>query len=334
MQSCLKFNQNDMSMITRFKEFNFLYHNEFQYFCFKNCLYQFLQLTEVENPLLFIKVGFQLIVDKGTYQIPRYINTNPLFDMNHFKFGYGMNFLSTLERNLSELPVIVITDVYHLPYRKEYLKLHGSHAVFLIGSEKGKIHIMDWYAPYFFKGSIDITDFEKARTSTHIGNSNPFCEKEIQNFWYKPQNDILNINITDNVIENYNSIFSISREHTETSYSGIESFEALIAFISEYQFSDVQFMKIFCKNLHNELLLYIRSARLAHLYFTNVIEKYEGLIDKQLLRHLENCICFLDRLGMNLLKASLSTPSGYIEAIKKDLDNTKNEILKISHLRI
>lgn len=149
MQKCIEYNRNDTSIITKFNNFDFIYYNEFQYFCFKNCVFQYLQLTKIENPLLFINVGFQLTLNKETYKIPRYTYTNPLFNMNLFEFGYSPNFQEIFEDNLKNLLLIVITDVYYLPYRKEYLKNHGSHAIFLVSYMDRTVYIMDWYAPHF-----------------------------------------------------------------------------------------------------------------------------------------------------------------------------------------
>ena len=334
MLNCSECNQKNTSIISKFKGFNFSYYDEFQYFCFKNCILQYLQLIGAENPILYVNVGFELVIEKinGKYSILKYFNANPLLKMELLEFGYSLDFKETLTKNLEDVPLIVIVDVYYLPYRKEYLKHHGSHAIFLIGFNGNAVYVMDWYAPHFFKGYVELDDFIKARSSNYTGNRNPFSDKEIQNFWYKPTDIILDINIKENIINNFENIFN--SQLSESSYSGKNAFYVLIEHIKDYLVADTNFLKNFCRNLHNEIFLYTRSAALAKLYFSKVYEVYKGALSLKLLDYIDECVLLLKKINFNLLKGSVLNPIQNLELVVNDLNLIKTIIDQISLLHI
>ncbi len=84
----------------------------------------------------------------------------------------------------SEMPVVVIVDMYHMNYHKAYHKEHGLHAVVVTGynEEENYVEIFDKYrfSNCDFVGQISIDELKLARSSE---NNSGRVSRPIRNLW-------------------------------------------------------------------------------------------------------------------------------------------------------
>ncbi len=173
-----------------------VYDNEFESFCYQNCLRQILEYYGVKNAKLYINMSLDFnvhikddevsIYDKGTRSLV------PEWDFLVRREYFGDDKETTAKvwkENIYAVekgqPIIVGVDTYYLNYLPYYHKNHGKHTVILGGynKERDSVAVLDWYAPWFFSGEIPKEDFLDARRSRNESDGSVYSGDAIKNNW-------------------------------------------------------------------------------------------------------------------------------------------------------
>lgn len=314
-------------------DYSLQYYDEMQYFCLKNCFFQMLDFLGVKNPLLHIKLGLRLKViynkDTNNINVFKHELILPLFKMANVNSGQGKDFELIFKKNLMNTPVIVLVDVFYLPYRKEYKKCHASHTIFLTGYKNGEVEIIDWYKPYFFKGYISIDDFKLGRISKNEKDLNPFSGFEINNYWYKFNSDDFNTLPQEIIKLNIDDLISKVIYKDNSIYSGKEAFLKIKEWIClNINLDDLE-LKEKCHHLHDELFIFYRATILSKKYLDIAYASYPNLVEISII----NCINYisknLEKINFYLLKGSISKPR---ENMLKVIAEIEGVITSLSNL--
>jgi len=208
IKSYLSFLLGGIVMQTDIKEqilsFNFKYHSDYRYLCLKNCIKQLLDFYNVSNSSLLINSAVEVaaVFDLNDYGFG-FVDSNiicplqPEINKNALKFFSDSSPDKAWEANKTAIktkPIIVLTDIYHLKFRNEYLKQHGAHFIILFYYDElsNSVGVLDWYEPHFYKGEILLNDFLSARYSENNFSNNPFSklnqESTLKSILFKTRN--------------------------------------------------------------------------------------------------------------------------------------------------
>lgn len=164
-------------------------------FCYQNCLRIILGLQGIENPELHLNSTLSLNFDISKGQIDLDGNIRKLLPSEdncvirkYYDSDYSAH--DVFEENIKYItehnsPIIVGVDSFFLPYATNAGINHARHTLILCGwNEKTKeVDIIDWYPPWYFKGSIGLTDFLLARTSKNEYDGSIYSGVMIGNNW-------------------------------------------------------------------------------------------------------------------------------------------------------
>ena len=136
-----------------------VFHDSFQYFCYKNCYLNILRYYKAKNPEFYINYSLDWIFLKNDdlkwgfdFKIGN-INDNLLspFDKKILKVDKTIKscdeiWKSDIEYLKQDIPVVVAVDVYYLKYTPYYYKKHSIHSIIIAGyeEENDKIYVIDW----------------------------------------------------------------------------------------------------------------------------------------------------------------------------------------------
>ena len=287
-------------MTLNIHEINLPYEDCFKYLCLKNCCHQLLYLNHIENPMLYLFIGFTIhvIKNKADLLIDNDIFTRPFFiDSGIIKSEMYSDPEEAIRENLSYIhdgmQIIAIVDVFYLPYRGEYHKHHAKHAVIMTDYNEEQVMILDWYAPYFFYGKICLKDWLRARNSSNPLDISPFSGRPIKN-----ESCIINIHACESIINtveaNLNYLLNCEFENEK---NHIDSEIALKIFGKYIQlFSDNELLM---KKIHHNLFLFGRTAMFCDQYIKKIL-KYFNLRDIKI--DLNNLIFVLNKINIYFIK--------------------------------
>ncbi len=291
-----------------FENFDFQYFDEMKYFCLKNCFFQNMEYLGIEDSLLHIKLGlqFKILSNNDIFNTYKHELLMPLFEMGLVEHGFGDNFEVVFGENTQSLPVIILVDVYYLPYRQEYQKYHASHTVFLAGYNEEFVRIVDWYSPYFYKGSVSFEDFKKARISENPKDINPFSGFAIKNYWYKIKSENLHMNPIDNIQKNLVDMKQSLSDDRKGVYTGLFAFEKVTAYMEKQFLIPDAPLNMACKHIHDELFIFYRAVILAERYFEYARSRFPNDIDISHIEFLNEVSNAIEKINFYLLKGSIS----------------------------
>ena len=297
-----------------------VYYDEMHYFCLKNCFNNCLILNGIEDSLLRIRTGLEFKIrinyDKTNFNVLKHTLLLPFFDMNQVTCGMGDDSEEIFNDNISKIPIIVLVDVYYLPYRKEYHKYHASHAVLLVGYDESMdfVEIIDWYGPYFYIGEIPYDEYLNARNSDNPNDVNPFSGFKINNYWYKIGVEC-KIDIKKNLIENLNGLRGDRKLITNNSVVGKEAVNTITTIMQKkIEAEDIE-IKRFCGTLHNELYILSRATELSILYYTEIKKKNSNMIDDRIILFVKNINESFKKMNYWLLKGSIKNSRDYLKKV-------------------
>lgn len=247
-----------------------------KYLCVHNCIFHILSISGCEDSKHFLRcpINYHAIKtcspeDNGTYKLLfRKPRTNecalPFVQLKVFSSEDTETVWNENKQMLKNgMPFIALVDVYYLHYRKEYQRLHGSHAVIVVDyyEEKDSVKIIDWYEPYFFIGLIKVNQFIMARSSENPKCANPFSGVPILNEWLYVFPNKYDVTKEDCLSENLS--LSFVRSHNKEEIYGSSSIEYII------QSAEKNFCKEYFRELHENLF---PLWRLYELLFSNIQE--------------------------------------------------------------
>lgn len=187
----MKSNQSIMKgdeIVNKIHNMPMFFYPELEYYCFKNCYIQMLRYYGVKNPEFYIdcttewmfrvnkksSFGYEFSTgDPYAGFITLYKNQVNTADCNNFSVDQlrKCNRESVRQGN----PIIIAADVFYLNYTPFYHKKNSFHSLILSDWKEGKKGediwtIVDWYPPWFYRGTINSCELEEARSSENIGD--------------------------------------------------------------------------------------------------------------------------------------------------------------------
>lgn len=256
-------------------EYNFEYLQQFHYLCIQNCLYQLLSFFGYRNANQYMDCAFNICIYKDKITFLRQKMTDivipPIKNNIKIRTVISKNNAWSFNREIlkNKEIFIAIVDVYYLYYRKEYEKIHGAHAVIVIGYDDNAhlVNIVDCYEPYFFNGNINLDDFLRARSSNNPKDNNPYSGWPIYNKWIEVKPNFPALSSKDCILINIrNTLFSYnSKNDNPNILCGIDALKYL------YDISVSQELnQEFWSNLHNDMFSIWRLFNLFVFNFSEV----------------------------------------------------------------
>lgn len=181
--------------INKIYEMEMEYFNGYESFCYQNCLRILLQGLNYKHPELYINAARTLRIGEENstpYFCPHqnmrgllpsiYDNVVRTYEEDGAEEVWRKNMAFLCER---DEPIVVGVDTYHLMYASNYKKNHAKHTMILCGYDlkKGEVYVIDWYAPWFYRGKVNIKDFLRARSSINEKDGTIYSGRAINNNW-------------------------------------------------------------------------------------------------------------------------------------------------------
>ena len=244
---------------------NLVYDPVFKYLCVQNCAFQILNQMGCKHTKQLFNCSLNYrakIIRSGNIAASPIVfnrqNANdfllPFVGYKGFSASDGEAvWKENLEVLKSGMPFIAIVDVYHVWYRNEYRKVHGSHAVIVGGfnAREEKVKVIDWYDPYYFQGDICLNEFILARNSNNPKCNNPFSGAPISNEWIYIYPQKCEIKIEKCLLENIRNCLVYKMNDSSVTF-GTESINNLIELIRQNAETE------FYSSLYNELFPLLR----------------------------------------------------------------------------
>lgn len=309
------------------------YYQEMHYLCMKSAFSQFMDLMGIEDNLLYLKVGNEIKIKMNNERIGIYkhFSLMPFHNMEKIESGKGGSFEEVFEDNVKKLPLVVLCDVFYLPFRKEHLKHHATHAIIFKGynvSEKS-VHIIDWYAPHFFDGEISLDEFKKARNSENIKDANMFSGYRVENYWYKINDKSDLLTIQENYDRNVLEMLKNEDKPEKGIYRGINAITA-----AKDNFKNVVEgleldIKANMSIYHDEFFVFNRTMLFGSFYYQKYYEKFNSDSALKYMKFCKNNAAALEKMNRLFLKASMRTTQNQINTITilfEQLEKSYSEI--------
>lgn len=187
--------------------FNFEYEflNDYNNFCIHNNIKLVLDYYGVKHSSLYIDTipGIRFHVNEDEpenleciYDIDSTSVLSPFDSLVHINYPKdkldSVGNLTEIKKSIDAgIPVIVMVDVYDLPYMPFYHTDHSIHSILVCGYDdrKEEITYVDWYSPYFSKGTINYQDYFRARASENPAGPLMNSNFPIENRWILVEKD-------------------------------------------------------------------------------------------------------------------------------------------------
>lgn len=316
------------------ESFQFKYYEQMHYLCMKSIFFQYLDLLGCENSLLYMKVGNEIKIQAKAQEIAIYKHfpLMPFYEMNRIRSGKGEKFDSIFEENRKEMPLVVLCDVFYLPYRKEYRKYHAVHAVILYDyhEEEQTVGVVDWYAPHFFRGNIPLGNYKMARMSQNPADANIFSGYAVENYWYKLENESNLLSIHENYDRNVSEMFQNDINLEKGIYRGKAAFPEIIKQLKQMYEGSEEAVKKAMSYYHNEFFTYFRTMIFATLYYKEANEKLGYDSAAEYMRFCDNNAKLLDRANKIFMRASMRPSMKYVDDLVAQFEAIEKNYLDAS----
>ncbi|KYH33960.1 hypothetical protein CLTEP_20970 [Clostridium tepidiprofundi DSM 19306] len=267
---------------------NYSYDNEYDSFCYQNCIKLILAYYGVKKPNLFINMtlSFKLRNEKSKIHIfdddarsvlPQYKEMVPRYFYEEDVKARDKVWKINCELIREGEPIIVGVDSYYLEYLPYYKNSHGRHTVIVDGfdEESQMVDVVDWFSPWFFIGKVPLNQFLNARDSVNEYDGGIYSGKPVYNNWAKVEKHRLDENnaklIYTQVKLSYDQYFIDHCEENE--YNGFFATKQLKKILENVDTEfDVEQKIEFLKDLHDQLY---KSNRRRDFFGLFVKEAYE-----------------------------------------------------------
>lgn len=308
------------------------YYEEYESLCFQNCLISVLEYYNVKNAYsymnstLSLKLNIEPNLESG-YKIEFDEELKVVLPQFTSKVNWtrdGGNKYEAWEENKKQLdkniPLIVGVDNFYLSHTNLKGKSHAFHSLILCGYEKEKVHVVDWYTPWFYKGEINLSEFLDARDSSNPKTSEDFYSgKSLQNCWSVPESTGWNEPLDNLVFDTLNT--TVNQYYKETDkdfYYGINALQKLKTVIKENL--TVSNRSLFLKELHKNLFDLPKRIKIFRRYLELSYKINTNYPFKELINLLQDITGYWDTFIIFILKSVYSKRESNIDRIMERLN--------------
>lgn len=317
------------------------YYDDYETFCYQNCIRQILEYYGISNADLCINAclsivykefedgNFRIRFDSSAYGVLPSLQSN-VIRANDIRDNKIIR-LENLEYIKQDYPLILTVDSYYLNYLPFYKKSHGRHTIILAGEEKEHPYIIDWQAPWFFKGLISYEELFNARNSINQDDGGIFSGKNIQNNWAYIKKDGWNIN-SNSLIEEFfdETKKQLYKDSNDGMYYGIYALEQLKKRFENVFFLELDKRKLELKKLYNSLYWPSKKRKFFQYYIELIIKKNISRYDCiSLYEHVSKVNNEWDKLLVYILKSSFTGKDDNIKSIIKKIAELIDEEKKL-----
>lgn len=290
------------------------YYKEFHSFCLKNCARQVLESQGIIDAIYYINCSLELFIESDSESpfnytvyhgndytfLPRFENK---IKIHREQGDQKVIWEKTLSKIEEGLPLIILGDVYYLSYQQHYKKNHGSHSFLLCGytEDYKSVYVVDWYEPHYFKGTLNVDEFNMARGSLNHWDHNPFSGMEIMYGWAQVETDGFVEKPEKLLMDTVNLTIGQYFEggyKTCNGYCGIEGLEKVrdqLIYMDDIKWNNL-------RQLHTQLYIGVKSKKLFQLYLKCFNEKNKGAYIDVLVDLLDEIVLAWDILLLSILK--------------------------------
>ena len=287
-------------------DYNIKFIPEMKYLCAKNCAYQILDYMGVETPLEYLYIGFMpyICAYKNDF-FPSGKILSISGETSIINAGFDRNFDKVLECNKAQLASgyqpILLVDTFYLPYRKEYMKYHGTHSIILSDIRPNQVEIIDWYDSVLFKGEIPFRDFYNARNSSYSDTSNPFSLRPIENKWFYIKPESLTYETRKLIInENLLTLQFAKKVDNKFEKTGLNALVFLLQRLLPQMNDTEEEKKQILKKVHDALFPFLCTSRLMNKYVQT--SKFVG---DDITQHIYTIVQCLEVINYNSMRCSI-----------------------------
>ncbi len=263
---------------------------EFEFYCFKNCYRQVLDYYNVKNATYYIdcttewifqydnrfSFGFEFSTGEVYSSfLPPFENKVKAYDCTQVPVDkiWGMN----KERLAERIPLVVATDVFYLKYTPYYYKKHSFHSLLLCGfSGEEEQNIVDWYSPWFYKGTVNKAELDQARASQNPADG-ILSGKPINYMWAEVERDGWAAEDHELISTTVNLALDRFYIHTKgdgTTFRGYYALNALLSLVEENAALEPAQRGGFLEDLHRKLYFTPMRKTLFKYYLQTAFEEY------------------------------------------------------------
>lgn len=173
---------------------NYEYNENYDTFCFQNCINYILQLNHIEHSEFYINKSMSMNIKKKSKCNLDYHFSYACYDvvpqfMNNIRTDCSTEdaydvLMNIIDKKDNSTEIILGVDSYYLSYLPYYQKSHGLHSVIFkhIDLKQG-IFVVDKMKPWMFEGYVDLKKFLQARKSENDDGDGMFSNIPIENRW-------------------------------------------------------------------------------------------------------------------------------------------------------
>ena len=259
------------------------YYDEYETFCYQNCLRQVLEYYKVKCAYLYINASLSIVykeIDQDDFDISideEAYGVLPSFGSKVIRKSDDRDNRVIWDENTSyiekDYPIIVTVDSYYLKHLPFYEKSHGRHCMVVVGEVEDNAIVVDWQAPWFYKGKVDLEELFAARNSQNEADGGVFSGNAIKNNWAYIEKEGWEAEPSQLVKE----IIEVTK-HQYTKFIENDTFYCIDAYkkIKEYFGRlieyDVTERKKRIKNMYNALYWPVRKRNFFNFYIKRAID--------------------------------------------------------------
>lgn len=261
-----------------------IYYDAYETFCYQNCIRQILEYYKVEDAFMYINACLSIILEvknEGMYRVRFGKNAYglmPSVSQNMFRVKDNRESYLVWKDNLEyikrDYPVIVSVDSYYLNHLPFYRKSHGSHCMIAVGEEKNMPVVIDWNAPWYYKGKVDLGEFLEARDSTNEADGGVFSGEPIKNNWAVVEKE--NWNISHEVLINdflEGSKVQYKKSSGNGIYYGLDVYLKFQDILENMKYIEEGLRKKEMRVLYNAMYWPVKKKVFFEFYLRNIIKR-------------------------------------------------------------
>lgn len=313
-----------------------IFYDDYEYYCYKNCYLNVLNYYGINNAEYYIENSmdwkFSKVEeneDKFKYQF----STGDPYSSFHKPFDQSVRHLSKNELSVDQIwesnkksldqniPVIAQVDVFYLKYTPYFKKKHSFHSLILAGYNElmKEVYVIDWYKPWYYKGSLSFEELHIARDSENerdglfSGNPINYLYSEIdRNKWSTDIVDTRELickSIQDNLDKYYLGKIEVN------DYKGYYAIYEIAKLIEKNLVLDLEHRTKFLEDLHQKLYFIVTRKRLFQGYVEKINKDFPFIYVEPVKKQLLDSIQLWKILLSLIIKCSMSNDESLYENI-------------------